>query len=96
MRKRKKLSLMPAIALSAIGLMVALPTLSSVSLHAATATRYSTATVHSGQTLWSIAAAHTSETGDIQETIDRISEANHLGTTPIQPGQHLVIPSVAP
>ena len=40
MRKRKKLSLMPAIALSAIGLMVALPTLSSVSLHAATATRW--------------------------------------------------------
>lgn len=92
MRKRKKLSLMPAIALTALGLMVALPTLSSMSLHAATATRYSTTTVRSGQTLWSIAAAHTGETGDIQETIDRISEANHLSSAPIQPGQHLRIP----
>jgi LysM repeat protein len=92
-RKRKKLSLMPAIALTALGLMVALPMLSSVSLHAATAARYSTATVRSGQTLWSIAAAHTGETGDIQETIDRISEANHLGSTSIQPGQHLRIPN---
>jgi predicted Zn-dependent protease len=91
-RKRKKLSLMPAIALTALGLMVALPTLSSMSLHAATATRYSNTTVRNGQTLGSIAAAHTGETGDIQETIDRISEANHLGSAPIQPGQHLRIP----
>lgn len=93
MRKRKKLSLMPAIALTALGLMVALPSLSSMSLHAASATRYSSITVRSGQTLWSIAAAHTSETGSIQDTIDRISEANHLSTAPIQPGQHLRIPN---
>jgi len=91
-RKRKKLSLMPAIALTALGLMVALPALSGMSLHAATATRYAHVTVKSGQTLWGIAAAHTAETGDIQETIDRISEANHLTTAPIQPGQHLRIP----
>ena len=39
MRKRKKVSLMPAIALCALGLLVALPTLSSVNLHAATATQ---------------------------------------------------------
>ncbi len=93
MRKRKKLSLMPAIALAALGLMVALPTLSSVNLHAASATRYTTTTVRSGQTLWSIAAAHTGETGDIQDTIDRISEANHLDNATLQPGQHLRIPN---
>ncbi len=93
MRKRKKVSLMPAIALCALGLLVALPTLSSVNLHAATATHFSHVTVRSGQTLWSIAAAHTSDTGDIQATIDRISEANHLDTATIQPGQNLRIPN---
>lgn len=92
MAKRKKLTLMPAIALAALSLMVALPTLSSVHLHAATARHYAVVTVQPGDTLWALAAAHTPNDGDVQDTIDRISEANHLGTNALQPGQRLRIP----
>jgi LysM repeat protein len=90
--KRRRFTLMPAIALAGLGLMVALPTLSSVRLYAATAQRYVTVTVRPGDTLWSIAAAHTGSSSDLQEIVDRISGANHLRTDALQPGQHLRIP----
>jgi len=83
---------MPAIALAALSLMVALPTLSSMHLYAASAQRYTTVTVQPGDTLWSIASAHTSSAGDVQESIDRITETNHLAAVTLQPGQHLRIP----
>jgi len=89
---RKRFTLMPAIALAALGLMVALPTLSSARLYAAGTQRYTTVTVAPGDTLWSIAAAHGQANADIQETIDRITEANHLGAAAIQPGERLRIP----
>ena len=89
--RQKRFTLMPAIALVALSLMVALPTLSSVRLYAATADRYATVVVHPGDTLWSIAAARAAG-GDVQETIDRISAVNHLHGATLQPGQHLRIP----
>ncbi len=89
---RKRFTLMPAIALAALSLMVALPTLSSMHLYAASAQRYAVVTVHPGDTLWSIASANTSDGSDVQETIDRITEANHLRASDLQPGQHLRIP----
>lgn len=89
--RQKRFTLMPAIALAALSLMVALPTLSSVRLYAATADRYATVTVHPGDTLWSIAASHSSD-GDVQEMIDRISAVNHLGGATLQPGERLRIP----
>ena len=92
MGRRKRFTLMPAIALAALALMVALPTLSSVRLYAATAQRYATVTVHPGDTLWTIAAAHAPPSADVQEIVDRISDANHLRSGTIQPGQHLRIP----
>ena len=92
MDRRKRFTLMPAIALSALGLMVALPTLSSVRLYAATTQRYATVTVRPGDTLWSIAATHAAPTADVQEVVDRISDANHLQGGTLQPGQHLRIP----
>jgi nucleoid-associated protein YgaU len=85
------LTLMPAIALAALSLMVALPTLSGMRLYAAGAERYSSVTVNPGDTLWSIAAAHAGG-GEIQETIDRITAVNHLPGATLQPGQHLRIP----
>ncbi|HEY8297169.1 MAG TPA: LysM peptidoglycan-binding domain-containing protein [Candidatus Baltobacteraceae bacterium] len=91
MGKRKKFTLMPAIALVALSLMVTLPALSGMRLYAAGAQHYTTVTVHPGDTLWTIAAAHTGS-GDVQETIDRISEVNHLGAASLQPGEHLQIP----
>lgn len=89
--RRKRLTLMPAIALVALSLMVALPSLSGMRLYAASAQRYTTVTIHPGDTLWSIAAAN-AEGGDIQETIDRITAVNHLRGADLQPGQHLRIP----
>ncbi|HKU81715.1 MAG TPA: LysM peptidoglycan-binding domain-containing protein [Candidatus Tumulicola sp.] len=82
---------MPLIALAALSLMVALPTLSSVRLYAATADRFAMVTVHPGDSLWSIAAAH-SAGGDVQDAIDRISAVNHLHGAALQPGQRLRIP----
>jgi Tfp pilus assembly protein FimV len=89
---RKRFTLMPAIALAALSLMVTVPALSSMHLYAATAQRYATVTVQPGDTLWSIASTHTSASGDVQETIDAISAANHLQASMLQPGERLRIP----
>lgn len=90
--RRKRFTLMPAIALAALGLMVALPTLSSMRLYAATTQRYVSVTVHPGDTLWSIASAHAGPGADVQEVVDRITDANHLAGGTLQPGEHLRIP----
>ena len=92
MVKRKRFTLMPVIALASLSLMVSLPALSSMRLYAAGTQHFTTVTVHQGDTLWQIAAAHTDNAGDVQETIDRISEVNHLQSVALQPGQHLRIP----
>jgi predicted Zn-dependent protease len=89
--RRKKATLMPVIALAALSLMVALPTLSSTRLYAASAPRYAVVTVHPGDTLWSIAAAHGGDS-DVQDTIDRITATNHLHNATLQPGEKLRIP----
>jgi Tfp pilus assembly protein FimV len=91
-RKQKKVTLMPVIALAALSLMVALPTLSGTRLYAASASHYATVTVRAGDTLWSIAAAHTNSDGDVQETIDRITDASHLHSVTLQAGQQLRVP----
>jgi nucleoid-associated protein YgaU len=90
--RRKRFTLMPAIALASLSLMVALPTLSSVRLYAAGSQHYATVVVRPGDTLWSIASARTGASGDVQELVDRISDANHLQAATLQPGQRLRIP----
>lgn len=92
MARRRRFTLMPAIALAALGLMVALPTLSSVRLYAASAPHYVTITVRPGDTLWAIAASHARPSADVQETVDRITDANGLRGGALQPGQRLRIP----
>ena len=92
MRKQKKVTLMPVIALAALSLMVTLPVLSGTRLYAASASHYATVTVRAGDTLWSIASAHTTNDGDVQETIDRITEASHLQSATLQAGQQLRVP----
>jgi LysM repeat protein len=90
--RRRRFTLMPAIALTALGLMVALPTLSSVRLYAATTQRYVNVTVRPGDSLWSIASTHAGPNADVAEIVDRITDANHLQAGVIQPGEHLRIP----
>ena len=47
--------------------------------------------VQSGDTLWSIAAAHTD--GDPRELVAQVRELNDLSTTLLQPGQTLLLPT---
>jgi hypothetical protein len=90
--RRKRFTLMPAIALAALGLVVALPTLSSVRLYAATAQRYTIVVVQPVDTLWGLAAAHAGPSADVQEIVDGITDANHLRSGALQPGERLRIP----
>lgn len=92
MGKRRRFTLMPVITLAALSLMVTIPALSSMHLYAAGAQRYATVMVRPGDTLWAIASSHTASTGDVQDTIDRISEVNHLDSASLVPGQRLKVP----
>ena len=49
-------------------------------------------TVRQGDTLWSIAAAH-SQGGDVRDAVDAIAAANHVEGGVIHPGQVLIIPA---
>ena len=89
---RKKLTLMPLIALSTLSLMVTLPALSAMRLYAASPTQFSSVTVHPGDSLWAIASSYTPDGGNVQETIDRIVATNHLSSGTIIPGERLQIP----
>ncbi|MGH7659435.1 MAG: LysM peptidoglycan-binding domain-containing protein [Vulcanimicrobiaceae bacterium] len=90
--RRKRFTLMPLIALASLSLAVSLPTLASGHLYAASPQHYATVIVRPGDNLWTLAAAHTSQTGDVQETVDRVMADNHLASATLQPGQRLRIP----
>ena len=91
MGKRRRFTLMPLITLATLSAIVTVPALSSMHLYAATPQHYATVIVRPGDTLWSIASKHTGSS-DVQDTIDRISEVNHLDTASIEPGQRLRVP----
>jgi predicted Zn-dependent protease len=90
--KRKRFTLMPAVALAALGALTAIPTLSSSGLYAATPSHYMSISVRPGDSLWKLAAAHTSDRQNVEDTIDAILAVNHLSSATIVPGQHLKIP----
>jgi len=90
--RRKRTSLMPAVALAALGAIVAIPALSSPRLYAAGPERFTTVTVRAGDTLWSLAERRTPTGGDVEQAIDMIVAANHLDGAAIVPGEHLNIP----
>lgn len=92
MVRRKRFTLMPAIALAALGLMVAIPSLSSMKLEAGTAQRYAVVQVRPGDTLWGIAAKYAGQGADVSQLVDQISDVNHLQAGSLQPGQRLRIP----
>ena len=90
--KRKRFTLMPAIALAALGGLVAIPALSQSRLYAAAPERFATVTVTAGQNLWSIADRYTPEGGNVQDTIDAVMQANGLTISTVVVGEHLKIP----
>jgi LysM repeat protein len=89
---KKRLTLMPAIALAGLALAVTLPALSAAQIHAARPVTYGTITVRSGDSLWHLAEDRTAAGGDVQAMLDTIIAANHLAGASIHPGQHLRIP----
>lgn len=90
--KRKRFTLMPAVALAALCALVTIPTLSSYGLHAAAPVNYASVDVQPGDSLWQLAAPYTSDRENIEDTIDAIMAANHLSSATIVPGQRLRIP----
>ena len=51
-------------------------------------------TVHSGDTLWSLAGEFATSKEDIREVVHRICETNNLNSKNVYPGQTLTIPVV--
>ncbi len=89
--RKRKLTLMPLVALGGLSLAVTLPALSST-VHAAPPVTYTTVTVRPGQTLWALAEAKTPANADVQGTVDQIIAANHLPTASLHVGQTLRLP----
>jgi LysM repeat protein len=90
--KRKRITLMPAVALAALSALVAIPALSQSQLYAASPEHFSRVTVRTGDNLWSIAERYTADGQSVEDTIDEISAANGLSTTTVVPGQRLKVP----
>lgn len=52
--------------------------------------------VKSGDTLWQIASAHTTENEDVREVLYRIEDTNNLQTLHVYPGQVLKVKQRVP
>jgi predicted Zn-dependent protease len=90
--KKKRMTLMPAVAPAALSALIAIPALSQARLFAAAPERFAHVTVASGDTLWSLADRYTPSGEDVQSTIDRIMDVNGLASATVVPGEHLKIP----
>src|ERR1700686_213470 len=90
--RRKRASLMPAVALALLGAIVTIPALSSSRLYAAVPERFGTVTVQRGDSLGALAERPPPAGGSVQDTLDTIVAANHLDSATIVPGQQIKIP----
>jgi LysM repeat protein len=91
---KRKLTLMPLVALAGLSLAFTLPALSST-VHAAPPVAYTTVSVQPGETLWSLAERETGAGGDVQATVDQIIAVNHLAGAELSVGQSLRVPTKA-
>lgn len=90
--KRKKITLMPAIALATLSAVIAIPAVSQSRLFAASPEHFKVVTIHRGENLWTIADRYTADGQNVQETIDTIMAVNGLTSATVVPGEHLKIP----
>ncbi len=90
--RRRRITLLPALAFAGLSAVIAAPMLSQARFYAAPPVRFATVTVTPGESLWSIADRYTPADGNTQDTVDRILSANHLASGTIVPGEHLRIP----
>ncbi len=89
---RRKPTLMPAVALAALGALVAIPALSQSTIYAASPEQFRTTTVARGENLWSIADRYTADGQNVQQTLDTIMAVNGLKSSAITAGEKLKIP----
>jgi len=89
---KRKMTLLPAVALATLSALVAIPALSQARFYAAAPVRMTHVTVRAGDNLWTIAGRFTPADGSVQETIDQIMETNHLADAAVIPGQRLEVP----
>ena len=68
--RRPPLNLMPLVALASLSAILAIPTLSSGLLHAATPTHFTKVVVQPGDALWAIAARYTPDGESVDQTLD--------------------------
>ncbi len=90
--RRKKITLMPAVALAALGAVIAIPALSQSTLYAASPESFRTTIVTRGENLWTIADRYTADGENVQQTVDTIMAVNGLKSATIVPGERLKIP----
>jgi Tfp pilus assembly protein FimV len=89
---RKRITLMPAVAMAALGALVAIPALSQSRIYAAGPQHFASITVRHGQNLWSIADKYTPAGESVQDTVDHILAVNGKSSAVVTPGEHLKIP----
>ncbi len=90
--KRKRITLMPAVALAALSALIAIPALSQSRLYAASPQHFAKVTVQRGDSLWTIADRYTAADGNVQDTMDEIMSANDLKNSTVIAGEQLKIP----
>ena len=90
--RRRRPSLMPAVALAALSALIAIPALSESRLYAAAPQHSSTHVVTRGENMWTIAEHYTPAGANVQDTIDDILAFNELRSAKLVPGQRLRIP----
>ena len=90
--KRKRITLMPAVALAALSALITVPALSQARLYAAAPEHFTRVTVAPGDSLWALADRYTPSGDNVQETVDRIMAVNGLASSTVVPGEHLKIP----
>jgi LysM repeat protein len=83
---------MPAIAMAALGALVAIPALSQSHIYAAGPQHFANVTVRQGDNLWTIADRYTAGGANVQDTIDHILAVNGKSSAIVVPGEHLKIP----
>jgi LysM repeat protein len=83
---------MPAVAMAALGALVAIPALSQSRIYAAGPQHFASITVRHGQNLWTIADKYTPAGESVQDTVDHILAVNGKSSAVVTPGEHLKIP----
>jgi Trk-type K+ transport system membrane component len=92
MKRKRKMTLLPAVSLAALSALIAIPALSQSRLYAAAPEHFTSTTVVRGESLWTIADRYTAAGENVQDTVDNIMSANALSSATVVPGQHLNIP----